>query len=114
MRISDWSSDVCSSDLGSSNHQKSGRDKRRSAGSQPGVRVVAPGVRAGGDPVPHAQWSLRPRQGICGLSEAPLDGGQIGRASCRGKSVSVRVDLGGRRIIKKKINNNGTTTEEKR
>src|SRR3546814_17074664 len=28
--------------------------------------------------------------------------GQIGRASCRGKSVSVRVDLGGRRIIKTK------------
>src|SRR3546814_17112579 len=27
---------------------------------------------------------------------------EIGRASCRGKSVSVRVDLGGRRIIKKK------------
>src|SRR3546814_13483878 len=29
---------------------------------------------------------------------------QIGRASCREKSVSVRVDLGGRRIIKKKKN----------
>src|SRR3546814_13921230 len=27
---------------------------------------------------------------------------QIGRASCRGKSVLVRVDLGGRRIIEKK------------
>src|SRR3546814_11106656 len=27
---------------------------------------------------------------------------EIGRASCRGKSVSVRVDLGGPRIIKKK------------
>src|SRR3546814_12066657 len=27
---------------------------------------------------------------------------QIGSASCRGKSVSVRVDRGGRRIIKKK------------
>src|SRR3546814_12309847 len=27
---------------------------------------------------------------------------KIGRASCREKSVSVRVDLGGRRIIKKK------------
>src|SRR3546814_7995896 len=29
---------------------------------------------------------------------------QIGRASCREKSVSVRVDIGGRRIIKKKNN----------
>src|SRR3546814_19366990 len=27
---------------------------------------------------------------------------EIGRASCSGKSVSVRVDLGGRRIIKKR------------
>src|SRR3546814_19157344 len=33
---------------------------------------------------------------------------KIGRASCREKSVSVRVDLGGRRIIKKK------TEEQKR
>src|SRR3546814_15941378 len=32
----------------------------------------------------------------------PSAQGQIGRASCRGKSVSVRVDLGGRRILKKK------------
>src|SRR3546814_11337800 len=31
---------------------------------------------------------------------------EIGRASCRGKSVSVRVDLGGRRIIKNKIREN--------
>src|SRR3546814_18027556 len=35
---------------------------------------------------------------------------QIGRASCRGKSVSVRVDLGGRRIIKKKIKNKESYT----
>src|SRR3546814_16663790 len=31
-----------------------------------------------------------------------LNAEQIGRASCREKSVSVRVDLGGRRIIKQK------------
>src|SRR3546814_1079174 len=38
-------------------------------------------------------------------SPCPRSGSRttIGRASCRGKSVSVRVDLGGRRIIKKKI-----------
>src|SRR3546814_17409101 len=34
---------------------------------------------------------------------------QIGRASCRGKSVSVRVDLGGRRIIKKQKQKAKTT-----
>src|SRR3546814_20751237 len=34
---------------------------------------------------------------------------EIGRASCR-ESVSVRVDLGGRRIIKTKINHNDAGT----
>src|SRR3546814_18334249 len=40
---------------------------------------------------------------------------QIGRASCRGKSVSVRVDLGGRRIINKKnqsLNTQSVTSAE--
>src|SRR3546814_11352996 len=37
---------------------------------------------------------------------------QIGRATCRGKSVSVRVDLGGRRIINKKHNDNIITHHE--
>src|SRR3546814_13787633 len=34
---------------------------------------------------------------------------KIGRASCRGKSVSVRVDLGGSRIIKHKHQSNRET-----
>src|SRR3546814_16674992 len=34
---------------------------------------------------------------------------QIGRASCRERGVSVRVDLGGRRTIKKKNQNKETT-----
>src|SRR3546814_11630641 len=36
------------------------------------------------------------------LVDGGAEGHEIGRASCREKSVSVRVDLGGRRIIKKK------------
>src|SRR3546814_15016992 len=69
MRISDWSSDVCSSDL------------RRH-------RVAGHGHRIG------ARWSrnrvrpLRPRADR--------------KSVVKGKSVSVRVDLGGRRLIKKK------------
>src|SRR3546814_12400574 len=35
--------------------------------------------------------------------DAFVEAAEIGRASCREKSVSVRVDLGGRRTIKKKI-----------
>src|SRR3546814_18793076 len=71
MRISDWSSDVCSSDL---------RAVRRADG---GLRAPAEG--------PAAPW------------RAPLsspvrrDRKSVGE----GKSVSVRVDLGGRRLIKK-------------
>src|SRR3546814_16201740 len=72
MRISDWSSDVCSSDL------RAGRPDAASS--------VAPIAAAIGD-------SLRP---CLGTPSAP-------RSEERrvGKSVSVRVDLGGRRIIKK-------------
>src|SRR3546814_16460054 len=74
MRISDWSSDVCSSDLRST-HRRSwpacGRCRRRSANRQ----------------------ARRPRR----------PGGRRRSEERRvGKSVSVRVDLGGRRIIKKK------------
>src|SRR3546814_9071823 len=36
----------------------------------------------------------------------PVVAGEIGRASCRERVLSVRVDLGGRRIIKKKKTHN--------
>src|SRR3546814_12882856 len=68
MRISDWSSDVCSSDL-------------QFGGEQYPAATVGPIYRDS-----WLTWG------------AHLE---IGRASCR-ESVSVRVDLGGRRIIKKK------------
>src|SRR3546814_2371637 len=68
MRISDWSSDVCSSDL-----------------------VPLPGDRSS------LVWVLRPEEAQ-----------RLLRSEERrvGKSVSVRVDLGGRRIIKKKKKEN--------
>src|SRR3546814_14153021 len=95
MRISDWSSDVCSSDLA--------------------VRRPAAARGAGGDRLPAAADGAIVRGGAG-------DGGGAGRGIARrkaarhrgvgawrdrksvvsGKSVSVRVDLGGRRIIKKK------------
>src|SRR3546814_13767465 len=99
MRISDWSSDVCSSDLA------------RQRGTEPALfhrrRVVA--IRAtGGDAAPRsgrAEDHLpRVRTGIAGRRtrdrrrSAALDRKSV----VSGKSVSVRVDLGGRRIIKKK------------
>src|SRR3546814_1335457 len=79
VRISDWSSDVCSSDL----------------------RATAPLSRRRGRP-------RRADRGLAGRSwrSSSASGGRPGRADRKsvvsGKSVSVRVDLGGRRIIKKK------------
>src|SRR3546814_16699234 len=67
MRISDWSSDVCSSDLF--------------------VHEFLVGHRPAAD---------------SGHDGAVVVENEIGRASCRERVVSVRVDLGGRRIIKKK------------
>src|SRR3546814_18100992 len=95
MRISDWSSDVCSSDLGSMivNSSQGGGSKDtwvlqdEPTGTTTDFAAVAgwsppelPGLRHGGE------WTTQ----------------QLGRASCREKSVSVRLDLGGRRIIKTK------------
>src|SRR3546814_19781898 len=81
MRISDWSSNVCSSDLQRrlQQHQRAGDiglDERRRAVDR------AVDMAFGGQVVDRRR--------------------QIGRASCRERVWSVRVDLGGRRIIKKK------------
>src|SRR3546814_19207762 len=98
MRISDWSSDVCSSDL-----------VAQRIADRPRMRKVD--VVAAGNIVEHA----RPGFAACavvvgavrtneyGIDAAPGAGQFADRKSVMGgKSVSVRVDLGGRRIIKTK------------
>src|SRR3546814_16090871 len=110
MRISDWSSDVCSSDLA--------------------PQAVPPHPR----PSPGSDGAARPRRDRCGQGRrrqgkgAGEDGSRsAGRGGCgrrcerqgvgedgdrksvgQGKSVSVRVDLGGRRFITKKKTNKTT------
>src|SRR3546814_14448496 len=76
MRISDWSSDVCSSDL------PCGGSGRRARSHPSGFRP----------PRRSRRRSSADRAGSWRRSEERRVG----------KSVSVRVDLGGRRIIKKK------------
>src|SRR3546814_7697520 len=78
MRISDWSSDVCSSDLSTLSDVVKQLERRL------GVRLLQRTTRV-----------VRPT----------LDGEADRKSVVEGKSVSVRVDLGGRRIIKKKIEN---------
>src|SRR3546814_18950490 len=95
MRLSDWSSDVCSSDL---RH----RSRRRGGTDEPGhddavadnhfaavqAAAVRPRRRLGAD-------DGQPRQFVHDLSR------NTERTSVvLGKSVSVSVDIGGRRIIK--------------
>src|SRR3546814_18162791 len=79
MRISDWSSDVCSSDL---------REHELTAAQ----RDVAGDVRG-----QHVGRELDPRE---------ADVQRDRKSVVEGKSVSVSVDLGGRRIMKQKTMNN--------
>src|SRR3546814_16932642 len=83
MRISDWSSDVCSSDLLLPDRA----DGRGGAAHQAAVRPAL--CRGGGD-------RRRADDALCAVRR------QDRKSVVSGKSVSVRVDLGGRRIIKKK------------
>src|SRR3546814_20695023 len=97
MRISDWSSDVCSSDL-----------QGGSAGIQPGLVDCAATLLLG-----VGSGSVNGFFGVAlGFCAGGIGAFRIRRLRDRvradrkrvvsGKSVSVRVDLGGRRIIKKK------------
>src|SRR3546814_12235531 len=87
MRISDWSSDVCSSDL----RPCDGRAfPYGAAGEEPPRRAGHAG---------HLVRRLLRRPGPCGAALRPVPDR---KSVVSGKSVPVSVDLGGRRIIKKK------------
>src|SRR3546814_16820459 len=90
MRISDWSSDVCSSDLPPLQMVRRERTADCAA-----VRARAPGG---------AMRDLLRRTRFAGACARWRLGRTTGdrKSVVSGKSVSVRVDLGGRRIIKKK------------
>src|SRR3546814_13531700 len=100
MLIGDWSSDVCSSDLAHA-------DARRGAGRDDVARLEAHELGQvadeEGDAVDHGPGravlialavDLQPHR-------QHLRVGEDRKSAEKGKRVSVRVDLGGRRIIKK-------------
>src|SRR3546814_15004150 len=103
MRISDWSSDVCSSDLGGDL-----QDRHR-------VRTCL------GHRHRPCRFCRRCTGSVCcGTSNSGRTCRRRGRGRrdrksvVEGKSVSVRVDLGGRRIIKKKrVHTNNKTDDQK-
>src|SRR3546814_19520306 len=97
MRISDWSSDVCSSDLGLVHGRMKGPDKdavmARFQAGEIGVLVATTVIEVGVD-VPAASLMI--------IEHAE----NLDRQSVvSGQSLSGRVDLGGRRNIKKKNKN---------
>src|SRR3546814_18826871 len=104
MRISDWSSDVCSSDLDLSGWRggrgAATRGPHHLCRAEPRVQGYLccdlPDLRAGADHrLPGAGRAVRKLEAR--------------KSVVSGKSVSVRVDLGGRRIIKKKKKNRAAT-----
>src|SRR3546814_11854937 len=109
MRISDWSSDVCSSDLPchcGAVRRDPRRDARQRAQHLFDILDPAQAATALAHPSPGAvERDVVPRP-------RPPERSEERRV---GQSVSVRVDLGGRRIIKKKTdreyNTHKITTE---
>src|SRR3546814_21118863 len=107
MRISDWSSDVCSSDLTSpvENHPDSASGKQGTASSgrftprhpESARTLVHMGTGKRGC-CDSCGWILR--FGEAGGARSASICWQERKSVVWGKSVSVRVDLGGRRIMK--------------
>src|SRR3546814_16224382 len=102
MRISDWSSDVCSSDLlpqpAVSNNAEP-RNMERSMTSpprNPGGRITSAAYQSVSD----ARRKIS--TGKLSLSRARHPWASDRQSVVSGKSGSIRVDLGGRRILKKK------------
>src|SRR3546814_15284320 len=108
MRISDWSSDVCSSDL-TDNAPENHPPRRALRISHRRIRILQQRIGE------HEKREAEAPQ--CGDRSGALqtrireterceNAGEGDRKSVvEGKSVSVRVDLGGRRIIKKQRRN---------
>src|SRR3546814_17031919 len=109
LRISDWSSDVCSSDLSLIPAQSCAANLpaplstvwRISVGMATiiGHWACASMKRRSSTP---SSACLRPADRPITPSTCPRPRGRDRKSGVSGKSVSVRVDLGGRRIIKKK------------
>src|SRR3546814_19578625 len=100
MRISDWSSDVCSSDLPKDQGFLGRRALRRAGAAGIPFRLFAVARDGAADGAPLFSGPGR-------LGPAPdrwRDNGQRAdrKSVVSGMSVSVRVDLGGRRLLNKK------------
>src|SRR3546814_16955248 len=104
MRISDWSSDVCSSDLpAAAGRAAAPAGSARSRPRRTGARRRPPRPAAGYGPA-------RGRDSADPPSPRPPGRRTDRKSVVSGKSVSVRVDLVGRRVIKTKTHVRRTYT----
>src|SRR3546814_15756283 len=116
MRISDWSSDVCSSDL---SEERTARDYGSAETAQKrwkDVWAAGQGIEAIHsvaavsdivDDIEAGYWHSVERLNGIAVARRPAQvasGTEDRKSVVWGKSVSVRVDLGGRRLIKNKHN----------
>src|SRR3546814_16465391 len=105
MRISDWSADVCSSDL-LVLRRRNPRLQRAVVGQDQQALAVAVepagGVHAGDVDIVGKRRARLRRPAIGELRQDAVRLVEDRQSVVEGKSVSVRVDLGGRRSIKKK------------
>src|SRR3546814_11559268 len=95
MRISDWSSDVCSSDLNPQVVARSKESLLSPSWSPDGRKIAYVSFESGNSAVYVQDITTGSRQLV---ASHPRDRKSV----VSGKSVSVRVDLGVRRILKKK------------
>src|SRR3546814_16340509 len=113
MRISDWSSDVCSSDLLATRLQEGLSMAHHAEVDFALLDVNLAGEKSfpiadvlTGRGIPFAFVTGYGRRGVeSRYAPVPVVPKPDRKSVGSGKSVSVRVDLGGRRIIKKKKNN---------
>src|SRR3546814_13829956 len=104
MRISDWSSDVCSSDLVARDHPDTVAVLLAELQETGLAAVVSYGGWADDPPVRVLHDMLERGRADEPVGSSQEEGRTQDRTSVvEGKSGSVRVDIGGRRIIKKKI-----------
>src|SRR3546814_16624896 len=102
MRISDWSSDVCSSDLRAL--ESSVKRTLSVTGSLPGSCASSASTYWVTSPPRHARSQSAAEAGSedrSTMARKATNATRDRKSVVEGKRVSVRVDLGGRRIIKK-------------
>src|SRR3546814_12439090 len=109
MRISDWSSDVCSSDLDLNAWEEKDKTVDFKFVKKDGKRLYFSGLtfeQISKDEL-NIYLALRQRDGSLKAEVFRIDRKSV----VQGKRVSVRVDLGGRRIIKKQLRTIETDTQ---